>query len=638
MIPQMITINGTLGAGLYIRSGQILQLAGPVAVIIPFLVLCILAWWVMSCITELLCLWPVPGALPLFVTKFVDQELGHVVAIAYWYTYSVGFAALVAICASTITYWMPNMALAGHVTCYCLLPFILGGVNSLEVGLYGWIEAVTGIIKLIMLVVVIIVLVVIDCRSKMPDELKTEWQQPTVYDKDAATSFGQAFIMAFPIATFAFTGVEIIAVSIIEARWQGTPEDSNSSQNTAVSKDNRSPQDIQCAQEIQNRPSTLAQPNTAHNSRSAEESTGNSNPQVMQDDQVSQDRPLRSDDGRDAAERSWGPQEAAITTTIKSMAAVIPIIIGVAYVLSGALVAIGLSRSDPALPRLSWIENSTSTASSTSDSTSTATETSNDSIKSISSPFTLIAAKSDINYLEHVFNAFILFTALTCANTNLYVASRVLFGIATNIRASSGLLKHLARFGVTYTNGVPLLAVWTSIFFCWVPFIEIPGGFETGSSFEWAVEILTESASVSVIIVWMCQCWAYIRYHDYVETYKATLQNSSLHPVLDDIYPYRSYGQPFLAWVALILCILVLVVFNSAFLWKGFYLVPFLMGYIPIFAFIFIWLCLKVRNGKLPRFTKLKKAGVVAVFKDLKDLRDGSLAPPKNPNPPPDGA
>lgn len=38
----------------------------------------------MQCITELISIWPVPGALAVFVRKFVDDELGIVVGIAYW--------------------------------------------------------------------------------------------------------------------------------------------------------------------------------------------------------------------------------------------------------------------------------------------------------------------------------------------------------------------------------------------------------------------------------------------------------------------------------------------------------------------------------------------------------------------------
>lgn len=81
----MITINGTLGTGLYWRGGQILELGGPLAVLLSFLLVGLLSVAVMQCITEMLCIWPIPGALSVYVSEFVDVELGIAVGIAYWY-------------------------------------------------------------------------------------------------------------------------------------------------------------------------------------------------------------------------------------------------------------------------------------------------------------------------------------------------------------------------------------------------------------------------------------------------------------------------------------------------------------------------------------------------------------------------
>jgi amino acid transporter len=80
----MITISGILGVGLYVRSGEVLRLGGPAAVLSSFAVLGFIAWAVMQCIAEMLCIWPVPGALVEFVSAFVDDELGLVVGVAYW--------------------------------------------------------------------------------------------------------------------------------------------------------------------------------------------------------------------------------------------------------------------------------------------------------------------------------------------------------------------------------------------------------------------------------------------------------------------------------------------------------------------------------------------------------------------------
>jgi amino acid transporter len=82
---QAITISGTLGIGLYVQGGQILRLAGPLAVLLSFALLGLLAWAVMQCIAELVCIWPISGALTVFVSEFVDEELGIAVGVAYWY-------------------------------------------------------------------------------------------------------------------------------------------------------------------------------------------------------------------------------------------------------------------------------------------------------------------------------------------------------------------------------------------------------------------------------------------------------------------------------------------------------------------------------------------------------------------------
>ncbi|RYP60413.1 hypothetical protein DL771_010528 [Monosporascus sp. 5C6A] len=79
----MITINATLGSGLYWRGGLILHLGGPLAVLLSYVLLGLLAWAVMQCITEMLCIWPIPGALSAYVSEFVDEELGVAVGIAY---------------------------------------------------------------------------------------------------------------------------------------------------------------------------------------------------------------------------------------------------------------------------------------------------------------------------------------------------------------------------------------------------------------------------------------------------------------------------------------------------------------------------------------------------------------------------
>lgn len=82
---QFITISAVVGAGIYTRPGLMLRVGGPGAVIVAFAILGFLAWTVSVSIAEMVLIWPVSNALVLFVRNFVDDELGTVVGIAYWY-------------------------------------------------------------------------------------------------------------------------------------------------------------------------------------------------------------------------------------------------------------------------------------------------------------------------------------------------------------------------------------------------------------------------------------------------------------------------------------------------------------------------------------------------------------------------
>ena len=80
----MITVSAVLNLGFYLRSGTILRTAGPLALFLSFAILTLLAWGVMQCITEMLSIWPIPGALVEVVRFFVDEDLALTVGVAYW--------------------------------------------------------------------------------------------------------------------------------------------------------------------------------------------------------------------------------------------------------------------------------------------------------------------------------------------------------------------------------------------------------------------------------------------------------------------------------------------------------------------------------------------------------------------------
>ncbi|XWW93005.1 hypothetical protein V2A60_000933 [Cordyceps javanica] len=509
----MIAVNATLGTGLYWRGGQILELGGPLSTLLAFLLPGILAWAVMQCITEMLCIWPVPGALSVYVSEFIDPELGIAVGITYWFTYAASFAALVATSAAEIHFWKQDDKAFDGAVLYFLIPCFLIFLNCFRIDIYGWFEVISSSIKLIFLFIVICFMVAINVGAGNGHEATGTgfWNNPVEYDKNAAENWFNSLAMSISIASFAYVGVEVVAASALEARW----------------------------------PNANTRTNT------------------------------------DLSERS--SDELLIGQTVRFSSVYIPVLATIAYVLAGVLASFNIRRDDCRLPRLSWVDSKECNSTSPSNNHTTY------GTGSTTSAFVAIAIEAGLPPLDHVFNVFLVFTALTCAGTNLYVASRALFGLTARLDDSPGqplLLRFLAWFGKTNRHRVPMRAmIFSALSFCWVPFLQLH---KNSTNISMFIEVLTTMGSDSVIIVWAFECWAFIRYYHCIFKHRAALEALELSQVRRwdqrhyRDYPYRSHMQPFLGYMALAGCLFVLVVANSALLWKKFHPTPFLSTFLLV--------------------------------------------------------
>lgn len=165
------------------------------------------------------------------------------------------------------------------------------------------------------------------------------------------------------------------------------------------------------------------------------------------------------------------PNDTLIGNTVKFSAIFISILATAAYTVAGFLVTLDIYRGDCELPRVSWLS-----------------EDAKDHCPAPGSraAFVAVALNSGIPHLADVFNVFLIFTCLTCTSTNLYVASRTLFGLASGLEGGKGqpwYLRVVAWFGKTNRHKVPIRSVVFSAFaFWWVPFLQLIGKPETRNS------------------------------------------------------------------------------------------------------------------------------------------------------------
>lgn len=194
-------------------------------------------------------------------------------------------------------------------------------------------------------------------------------------------------------------------------------------------------------------------------------------------------------------------QPRAIGRTVQFSAVYISFFAGVMYVLAGVLVTLNIEWNDIRLPRMSWV-----------------TGAPEDGIGSTASAFVLVAETSAIPGLANTLNVVLMFTALTCANTNLYVASRALFSLTRSLDGGPGqpwYTRFLAYFGKTNKRKVPLRALVASCIFTWIPFLYLASEHGPDTSIGTILDVLSEMGVIGVIIVWACECWAYIRFFNW---------------------------------------------------------------------------------------------------------------------------
>ncbi|KAJ6007837.1 hypothetical protein N7540_011813 [Penicillium herquei] len=159
--------------------------------------------------------------------------------------------------------------------------------------------------------------------------------------------------------------------------------------------------------------------------------------------------------------------------TIKFSAIYIPVIVTIGYTVCGLLATLDIPRTQCGLITPTWLSNDHQPGC-------------NSTTRS-QAPVVLIALVSDIPHLPDIFNFFLVFTCLTAASTNLYIASRALFGLASRLAAGESRrrlhLKVFTWFGRTDGNKVPLRALlFSAVAFGWIPFLQLTGDINSADS------------------------------------------------------------------------------------------------------------------------------------------------------------
>lgn len=212
---QFLALSGAIGTGLFVGSGQVLSLAGPLSAFLSYAVTGFNLFCVINCLGEMAAWLPIPGAVPVFAARYVDPALGFTLGWNYWYQFAIGVPIEVTVCAVILDYWPNAVPKAALITLF-LATMVL--VNCLPVRVYGEAEFVFGAVKLTTIVGLILLMFIITVGGSPSGDVIgfRYWKHPgpmNEYLADGALGRFLAFWKVFIQATFSYGGSEMVVVA-----------------------------------------------------------------------------------------------------------------------------------------------------------------------------------------------------------------------------------------------------------------------------------------------------------------------------------------------------------------------------------------------------------------------------------------
>ncbi|MCJ1469251.1 hypothetical protein MMC07_007884 [Pseudocyphellaria aurata] len=214
----------------------------------------------------------------------------------------------------------------------------------------------------------------------------------------------------------------------------------------------------------------------------------------------------------------------------------------------------------------------------------------------------IAAIRAQIGILPGIITACFIYSALSAANTALYVASRALFGLTRDIqieRGSGRIIRAIAKMAtVESRTQSPWWALLCSVLVLfWLPFVHISGNYTK----EELQEILIDIGSVSCVLVWSSQCLAFICYYRWLKRHEPQLTGDFARFKRSSSASHLAFFQPLIAWIGL-LSTLAIVFFNSVSLWTGKSKVTkCISAFLSPLILILVWVGLKFRRKSINR-------------------------------------
>ncbi|BGP45654.1 hypothetical protein JCM10450v2_001484 [Rhodotorula kratochvilovae] len=211
----LISMGGVIGTGLFLGTAQSLSMAGPLGLLLAFLIVGGLVWCMMVSLGEMISHLPLAGGHVTLASRLVDPAFGLAVGWAYAANWLLVLPAEMSAAATLISFWSDANPAGYIAACWVLVALInLGGTR-----VFGELEYWFAAIKIITIIGLLIVSVVISAGGVPGTEPIgfSYWHNPGPFVQflgiKGATGRFAGFVAVLSKAAYAYVGSEIVSIA-----------------------------------------------------------------------------------------------------------------------------------------------------------------------------------------------------------------------------------------------------------------------------------------------------------------------------------------------------------------------------------------------------------------------------------------
>lgn len=211
---QLIAIGGSIGSGLFMGSGRIINLSGT-SIIITYAIVGVLLFFVMRAMGELLLSNRNYRSFADFTRDYIGPWTAFFIGWTYWLSWIVVCVLDVVVLGGYMQYWYPDLPLWIPAFGFLGLIFL---INTASVKVFGEVEFWFSLIKVIAILALIGTGLWM-CLTHFVSPNGVVASYGHVFEKDAFIPNGWVgFLAGFQIVFFAFNGIELVGIAAAETK------------------------------------------------------------------------------------------------------------------------------------------------------------------------------------------------------------------------------------------------------------------------------------------------------------------------------------------------------------------------------------------------------------------------------------